>query len=209
MWFPVKFNDLPIRRKLLLITLLSSAVAVVLVSGGFMSWDIIQIRKEIVDDVRAQAELLAEASGAAVAFQDPTVGDETLRALRFRPRVELACLYDAKGAVFASYLRPGAPPCPAAPPANAFGWSQLDLSAAVVLDGDRVGTLFIRRELSDTIARLRLGAATIVGLLLIAIGVAFLIASRMQRSIAAPLLQLADTARAISTGQDHSLRAVP
>ena len=31
----------------------------------------------------------------------------------------------------------------------------------------------------------------------------------MQRSIAAPLLQLAETARAISTGQDYSLRAVP
>jgi signal transduction histidine kinase/ActR/RegA family two-component response regulator len=31
----------------------------------------------------------------------------------------------------------------------------------------------------------------------------------MQQSIASPLLRLADTARAISTGRDHSLRAVP
>src|SRR5205814_2662225 len=33
--------------------------------------------------------------------------------------------------------------------------------------------------------------------------------TRMQRSIASPLLQLADTARAISTNRDYTLRAVP
>ncbi len=74
---------------------------------------------------------------------------------------------------------------------------------------DRLGMLYIRRDLSDLYDRVRIGALTGGGLLLLAIGAAFLIAQRMQRVIASPLLQLADTARAISASRDYALRAVP
>ena len=47
------------------------------------------------------------------------------------------------------------------------------------------------------------------GLLLLAVAAAILTSARMQRSIASPLLQLADTARAISTTRNYSLRAMP
>ena len=41
------FRDLPIRRKLLLLTLASSATALVLASGGFLAWDTTQFRADI------------------------------------------------------------------------------------------------------------------------------------------------------------------
>jgi signal transduction histidine kinase/ActR/RegA family two-component response regulator len=205
----MRFRDLSIRSKLLLMTLVSSGVAVALASGGFLAWDLRQVRDEIDEDVNAQLRLLAESTAAAVSFEDTKVATETLRVLRYRPRTELACLYNADAALFAFYRRPGSGTCPAVAPPDAFGWSRLEKSATVSDGGNAVGTLFIRRELSDMNARLRVGAATVAGLLLLAIAAAFVIASRMQRSIAAPLLRLAAIARAISTGQDHSLRAVP
>jgi signal transduction histidine kinase/ActR/RegA family two-component response regulator len=81
--------------------------------------------------------------------------------------------------------------------------------APVSVDDERVGTLYIRRNLGDMYARLRVATGILVGLLLLAIVTALLMGTRMQRSIASPLLELAGTARAISTTHDYALRARP
>jgi signal transduction histidine kinase len=204
------FRDLPIRQKLLVMSLASSAAAVVLISGGFLVWDTIRFRDDLKQDVSAQAQLLAETTGPALQFDDPQAALETLMALRLRPRVEVACLYTNPGALFASYGRtPEAATCPATAPPASFGWRVLEVRTAVSTQGQRVGLLYIRRDLDDVAARLRVGFATVAGLLLVAILAAFLVASGMQRAIAAPLLQLADTARAVSTGRDVTRRAAP
>jgi signal transduction histidine kinase/ActR/RegA family two-component response regulator len=203
------FRDLPIRQKLLLTTLASSVTAVVLVSGGLLIWDIMQMRAEIKDDVIGQSQLLAENAWPSLTFEDPGIASEILAVLRFRPRAVMACLYNLRGDVFAAYQRNPAAACPATPPATTYGWDSYQVTVPVVLDANRAGTLFASREMTDVVDRLRIGSATVGGLLLLAIGAAFLIASRMQRSIATPLLRLADTARAISRGHDHSIRAAP
>ena len=76
-----------------------------------------------------------------------------------------------------------------------------------MLDRERAGTLYIARDLQDLQNRLRVGAAAVAAFLLVALAAAYLIARRMQHLIAAPLLELADTARTLSTGADDSLRA--
>jgi signal transduction histidine kinase/CheY-like chemotaxis protein len=205
------FRDLPIRHKLLLMSLVSSAAAVVLVSGGILVWDTMRFRDDVEQDVRAQAQLLAETAAPAMQFDDPKVATENLSPLRLRPRVEMACLYTDTGAMFAPYIRDrdSAVQCPPAVPPASFGWRVLELTTPAVAQGRRVGVLYIRRDLEDVAARLRVGVATVAGLLLLAILAAFLVASRMQRAIAAPLLQLAETARAVSTGRDLGRRAAP
>jgi signal transduction histidine kinase/CheY-like chemotaxis protein len=76
-----------------------------------------------------------------------------------------------------------------------------------VAEARPVGVLYVRRELSDLFTRLRVEASTALGLLLFAIAAAFLMTRRMQHSIAGPLLELAHTARTISTTRDYTLRA--
>ena len=56
---------------------------------------------------------------------------------------------------------------------------------------------------------MQVGAAAVVAFLLIALAASFLIAHRIQHVIAAPLLELAGTARTISTEQDYSIRVTP
>ncbi len=56
-----RFGNLSIRRKLLLMTLASSAGALVLASAGFLTWDVLQYRTEIGNDALAQARLIAAA----------------------------------------------------------------------------------------------------------------------------------------------------
>jgi two-component sensor histidine kinase len=204
------FRDLPIRRKLLLMTLTSTAVALTFAGVGFLAWDIVQFRSEARQDLTAQAAIIAENSGAPLVFRDDRVAHEILQVLRLRPQVALACLYQHSGTVLTSYHRDGRGRCASQPSdASTFGWLAFDVVWPVVTDRKRVGTLSIHRELVDMYARLRVGLMTVVGLLLLASAAAFLTSTRMQRSIAAPLLQLADTARAISKTRNYSLRAAP
>lgn len=204
------FRDLPIRNKLLIMTFASSATALVLTSGGFLTWDVIQFRSELAQDVEAQGLIVAENSAAAMTFRDEQAAGETLAVLSLRPRIAMACLYAANGRPFASYHRDQGTVCPAEPPpVTRLGWDLLESVTPVQLGQERLGTLYIRRDLTDLYDRLRVGAVTAVGLLLLAIGAAFLTAQRLQRSIANPLLDLAETARAVSSTRDYSLRAVP
>ena len=204
------FRDLPIRRKLLLMTLGPSAVGVLLVGLGFLAWDVVELRREIRQDVLAQARIVSENSSPAMLFLDARTARENLTVLEIRPRIQFACLYDQAGMLFESFQRSGDAGCPAnAPPTTSLGWSRYDVVEPVVSEKNRVGTLYLSRELTDVIDRLRFGALTMVALLVLAILTASAIARGMQRSIATPLLDLADTARRISTTRDYSLRAVP
>ena len=204
------FRDLPIRHKLLVMTFASSVTALALTSGGFLMWDIIQFRSEAAQDIEAQARIVAENSSAALTFQDERAANETLAVLALRPRIDVACLYAANGQLFATYRRNAAVSCPGEPPpVTRLTWDLLEAVTPVRLKQERLGTLYIRRDLADVYTRLRVGALTAIGLLLLAIGAVFLIGRRLQRSIANPLLQLAETARAVSSSRDYTLRAVP
>ena len=204
------FRDLSIRHKLLLLTLTSTATALLLAAGAFLSWDVIQFRSTVRQDVMAQSAIVAHNSGAPLAFGDDRVGQEILGVLRVRPHVEMACLYRQDGNLLTSYHRDGSGACPSPPPGKStFGWLAFDVVAPVMVNQDRVGTSYIRRDLSDMYARLRVGTAAVLALLLLAFGAALLTSTRIQQSIATPLLQLADTARTISMTRDYSLRATP
>jgi signal transduction histidine kinase/ActR/RegA family two-component response regulator len=203
------FRDLPIRRKLLLMTLFPTAAALVLASVGFLTWDIIQLRREITIDLAGQARLLSESAAPALDFADPQVARETLAVLAIRPRVRVACLYTVAGSVFERFQREPEIGCPEQPPAETrFGFDAYDVVTPVTSGNDRVGTLYISRDLVDFSNRLRVGAATVLGLLLLAIATASLIARGMQRSVATPLLELADTARTITSTPDATVRAM-
>jgi signal transduction histidine kinase/ActR/RegA family two-component response regulator len=202
------FRDLPIRRKLLVMTLTSTTVALAFASGGFLGWDVLQFRTQARRDMLAQSAIVAENSGAPLTFGDDRVADQILGALRVRPSVEMACLYQRGGAVLTGYQRDPGSACPGQPPAGStFGWRAFHIVTPVTVDREPVGTLYIRRGLRDMYDRIRVVAVTIVVLLLLGTAAAFLISARIQQSIASPLLQLADTAHAISQTRDYTLRA--
>jgi signal transduction histidine kinase len=202
------FRDLPIRQKLVLMTVASTAVALLLASGGFLAWDILTYRNEILRDLTAQSRIIGENSAAPLMFNDDTAAGETLAALELRPRVVMACLYDARERLFATYHRAQGTSCPPTPAGGIeFGWTEARFVGPVTHDGSTIGTLFIYRELGDVLERLLVGLGTVAALLVLCTLVAVLIGSRMQQSIARPLLELAGVARRVSDTKDYRLRA--
>ena len=205
------FRDLPIRRKLRLLTLAPTVTALLLASIGFLVWDIVIQRREIREDVEAEARVLpGNNMAASITFERPDEVDDMLAVLEIRPHVRHACVYNLKGELYGRFERAGEPGCPAAaPPRNTFGWNTYEVVADITFDDDKAGVFYLSRDLRDVHRRLVVGGATIIGLLLLAVAAALTLAQRMQRSISEPLLDLADTARRVSASRDYSIRASP
>ena len=55
------FRDLPIRQKLFLLTLAPTSVALLVASIGFLTWDIVEQRREIREVMEAESEVLSRA----------------------------------------------------------------------------------------------------------------------------------------------------
>ena len=102
------FRDLPIRRKLALMTLASSVIALVFAAVGIFTWDVIQYRREIARDLTAQARTIGENSTASITFDDSRSAGETLAVLEIHPTVEYACMFRADESLFATYFRAAA-----------------------------------------------------------------------------------------------------
>ncbi|MCI0353444.1 MAG: ATP-binding protein, partial [Acidobacteria bacterium] len=92
---------------------------------------------------------------------------------------------------------------------HVFEGGSLVLFRQISEDGEALGTVYIQSDLQGMEQRVKRYAA----ILLLVLGVSFLaalfISSRLQPLIARPVLELAETARAVSQGRNYSVRAPP
>src|SRR5450631_1632234 len=102
------FRDIPIKQKLVITIVVTTAVALLLAGVGIVVFDTIVFRRYLERDLSALASIIADNSTAALAFNDPDSAAETLGALRARTHLVKACIYRRDGSVLASYTRQGA-----------------------------------------------------------------------------------------------------
>ena len=191
-----------------MIMMISTAV-LLLMCGAFTLYDMLTFRQYRMREAATLAQIIGSNCSAAISFNDPQIAQETLSALRSDPQVMAARVYLADGSAFASYLRPGihatVAPEQAPPVSQVFGQNTLQVSTRIVAKGDVLGTTFLKLDLQEIIARRNRNGAIAAVVLVISVLIAFLMASRMQRTISAPIFALAERARTIPHGKDYSL----
>src|SRR5260370_42715954 len=101
------FKGLSIRAKLLSIILVTSGVALVMAGIAIITSELIAFRQQRIADLTTQAAILGSISSAALIFNDPKAAEEYLSALKERPEIVTAIIYDSKGQVFAIYRGKG------------------------------------------------------------------------------------------------------
>jgi signal transduction histidine kinase/ActR/RegA family two-component response regulator len=200
-----------LRGKILTIVLSTTAAALLLAGAALMLAELLRLRRELLADLRTTAAIVADQSTAALAFQDPVAAFENLRALRAKRHLAMGCLYDASGELFADYRRTdgGAAPCPIRPAAESgvVGETTAELWAPVLLDGTRMGSLYLRSDLTWITARLRVHFLA----LLLSLGVALLgavgLSLSLLRIVSRPIGELARVATEVTSRGSYGLRA--
>jgi signal transduction histidine kinase/CheY-like chemotaxis protein/HAMP domain-containing protein len=203
----LNLRNLPMRRKLMVIAMATSGIALFIGILILSADDLLTFRTALQADAASTAAIIAESSTAALSFQDQTVASQNMMALREDPRIRAACLYDESGKLFASYTR-GRHTCPDRPnPRSAGFFQKLTVIRPVLLNGKVIGTIQIESSLQDLRDRLKAQAGMFVFVLLVSGLIAYLISSRLQGLISGPLLSLSRTARTVSRTNNFSVRA--
>ena len=208
----MNLQNLSIKGKLMLITMLTSSAALVLSSASFLIYDLISFRHLLTLDLMTQAQIIGYNSAAAMAFRDEAAATATLSALTAKEDIVAAVLYSPDGTIFAHYFPNGA-----AHPSTLPGRSQengyrfeggyLEVFRDVTLNGERVGTLFLQSDQRQWSVRARRYSA-IVGIFVLISGLfALLVSSQLQRLISRPILHLENAMRMVSTNKNYEVRA--
>lgn len=197
-------HNWPIQRKLLLIIVSTIVVSLALVMTGIVTYELATYRNRLVQQVTEVSGFIAANSAPAMAFDDEQTAQEILSTLGGTPSVAVAALYSTDGRVFASYVRSGQPatfpPPKAGPEGTQFVDRHLELVRSVEKKERRLGTLYLRADMSTVYARLT-GYVSILLLVSLAMcGSAFMLQKLLKRLISEPLLRLSRMAESISEG---------
>jgi signal transduction histidine kinase/CheY-like chemotaxis protein len=222
------FRDLSIRRKLNLIIWLTSAFPLVVAGGMFVFYQLRAIDQSIEEELKPLVETTAGAASADADFLDlarssgpelakkvvgPAVLPSLFDALK-RNRIEAYVLDVTNTIGGREYKAIWPPEARTAVPARftaertLFEGSKAYFSRAVQgRDKNVVGTLYVVADLQPRLDRMRRFLLFTGGMLLLGLLVAVSVSTQLQKFISGPILHLTESARAVSTSQDFSVRA--
>jgi signal transduction histidine kinase len=198
-----------LRNRLLGIMLLTTLVALVVALTAIIGYDLRAYHQGWINDLITQAELLGGTTAPALTFDDPRVATENLALLRARPKIRAAAIYNARGTLFATYVAPDGqkqfPELPEADGVRVEG-ERVIVFKRIVSNGEILGTVYLRAdyELADRI-RGYLGIAAFV--LIMAMLIALLMSTWVQRIVTRPILAIGQIAREVVEQRDYSRRA--
>src|SRR5205814_5544992 len=75
-------RDASLKKKLMVIIMATSSVALLVACAAFVIYERAQYRKEVVDDLTVKAEVIGSQSTAALKFRDPKAATEILDKLK-------------------------------------------------------------------------------------------------------------------------------
>ncbi len=216
-------STLPLATKLRVSIGYAAGVALLVASGLYITAEAISLRDSLSRHLVTLTSAVAKNTAGALTFGDRQLAGELLSSLQADPSIRSVTLEDATGQVLVDLSFAGGRPPQAGEPltgraagergastsgAHFHGLTHAHVVAPVILDGERIGTVRLDAELTQLYVQLRRsGLAIALGLLLAGL-VAWVLSTRLERVISAPVTQLLDVVCRITEHKDFSLRGV-
>jgi len=199
-----KIKDLPIRWKLVIVTVLTCAIAELVAGAIVTAYTGNSYAREKSQEVTVQTQVLAASLAAPLVFGDKAAAQEYLDAFKADREIAAARIYGADGALFARYRRGDAPkgllPDKAQSQGRHFEGDRLVASLPVAQDGMNVGSVSLAIDTEPLMTRLvRVGGLmllAVIGSLLIVVPIAM----RLNATISSPIRDIARAASRVTEG---------
>jgi signal transduction histidine kinase/DNA-binding response OmpR family regulator len=209
------FLQLPIRSKLHVIVLLSCSIALVLVMLASFGSQWYLVRRQLADEVRTLAMVIADNSSAGIAFEDREALKRILQSLSAKPNVMVGRALNAKGELLAEYERgqsvhvghQGQTSAGLVAGDFRFHGQHAEILQPVVLGEETIGAVFLLVSLRDLNRNLTLLAGLMLGMLLVGLGMATLFSRRLLSVIVEPISALSRIMDVISREKDYTVRS--
>ena len=206
----LKATNLSLRQRILLLTMITTAIGLALGSAGYLIYDYRTAREQKLQQLELASDLIGTNAAASIAFDDKESAAKYLAALQTRSRFRGGALYTSNGAILATYDSPdGLLFLAPTRVSDGVVWEpeRLKVTSPVMLEEKRIGTLYLESDLTDLQERTKrieqLTAEVALGMLLIV----YLITTLLVRSITRPIERLAGLTRTIALAKEYGLRA--
>ncbi|MBT4518527.1 MAG: response regulator [Halieaceae bacterium] len=197
-------NRLSIKGKLILVIMAVSWTILIVYSIAMYGFHWANTRDRMVSELTITSNVIANNSAGALAFNDATDATQILHSLRSKATIEYAALYTADARLLASYRRDSTVQVFTPSYEETQGWvfqnNMLALWTPVVIEGRRIGSVYLQSNLNEFNEDLIRNLLVSLGLLTIATLLAFLLSTRFSRFISGPIFILTSSVDEVTKG---------
>jgi len=223
----VSFRDAPIRKKFVAIILLTSGLVLAGSSIVFVVNEALSFRTDARKALESAATVIGRNSVAAVEVGDAIVANESLQELRGNDSILAAYLLTGENEILATYVSPKAVPGDLPLPiglvagprkatpgdvqglrmkSDSWDFRAIDVVSDITNERGRVGTVILRASFNELEGRMK-RYLPLAGLVLIcSFCGAYLLSRRFAPTISRPIVELAQTMKAVSKDQNFGVR---
>ena len=202
------FRNASIKYKLTLIGLLTTGLALLLVSlilifSGWVEW-----RDYKTSELSVYSGVVGTNIAPTMVFDDRKAANGILAALSENPDIVDAVVYDNEGGIFARYTVAGhAPDIPRLEPGGTrITLHELIVARPILFKGETLGTLYLESDLRSLNSFILRDASLTLMVAMAVFLASIALFARMQKAIIDPLRHLSDGMRSVSDKQDYAVR---
>lgn len=204
-------RDLSLRRKLIFVYIISTVTILLLVGIVTIANEVISAQRALVWESTGIMRTIGRNSTAALLFNDKKDAEDTLKVLNVFPDVLYAAIMDGKGDVYAEYRRDANYQArqQALRPRDdyLFGSTEAVFFQDIGLHNEKVGTIYLIRELKGFYVRLSRSLAVLLLAIAAALFIGYLFSLYLQKIITEPVARLLETMKVVSEKKQYSMRA--
>lgn len=205
-------TGLGFRARLILSSTLVAVLCLMLAALTLATIELVAFRNQALDRAQTLAEIVAANSEAALSFEDVEAAQQVLDTLAKDPTVRRALLYTLhEDTAFAAWVHESArgalPPRAAESQLATLQLEMLSVVRPVQRQGQPIGQVRLDVALTQQRALLRRLLLVVAALLLVTLGVSWVLASRLHRSITEPVADLLQVVQTVQRTGDYGLRS--
>lgn len=207
----MNFSDLSIRIKIVSLVLATSFVSLIMAGLIFFAYDKTQYQESTLRDLTILAKIIGDNNTANIKFNYPPEAVEILETLVADEDILVARIFDNNHNIFAEYIKNDSYKNSdldfiASQDTFAFTKNGLLLNQQIILDNEKIGSVFLHAGLDDYSARVRNFIKVFIIIIFTALIIALLLSTKMQQLISRPIINLTKTMKDVSINKDFEVK---
>ena len=222
-------RNLPLRRKLLVMSLLLSSFSITSLSTTFLVNEFIDYREYISTDIKVQAHIIAKNIASPLIFQDHRSARDILEGLKSSQRIQAVAIFTADRQLFTVHQNIGSDQTNLLSEFKQLQQKGADhralyqslhktalrqsllnaypvLEEPIIFDGQQVGAVIIQSDLLAMFQNIRFLAILVFVVALLTLLMAIVLGMQFQRIITVPIETLLEGMQRVSLNKDYSHR---
>jgi len=204
------FSQWSLRYKMLAITLLTTLSSLLITYVALIGLELFNSWDQAVQQLSISGKTVGRNVRSSLVFDDQRFATQALEAFSIQDSILNAALYKDDGSLFAKYYRNNTNDIPLLAPEHKEGTSlegnHLIFIEKLYLDGDLVGTISVRSDLTEYFKLILWDALLLCLVLLVSAGLAYRVWVKLQPYVTQPIFHLLQIVRQISDQHDYSVR---